>query len=392
VTDIIREVKNEYDFAVQLRRDLHRHPELGFKEKRTSQIIQQELTGLGFSVHDGIAVTGVSGLLDTGKPGPVILLRFDMDALPIYEENEVEYRSEFEGVMHACGHDGHVAIGLTTARVLQKHRSNLSGKIRFVFQPAEEGLGGAQRMVQEGILENPRADLALALHLWNEKPLGWLGITSGPVMAGAKIFKILITGKGGHGALPHETIDPVLAGSQIVTSLQSIVSRNVNPFQTAVVSVTSFTAGEAFNVIPKYATLKGTIRAFDPATMEKIVRRMQEIINGVASGMGCEANLEFEDIAPPVSNDAEVTEHVSSAVAADLPDLDIDRHFRTMVSEDMAYMLQKVKGCFIFIGSANAEKDLKYGHHHPKFDFDERALINGAAVLVSAVISLAGTK
>lgn len=387
--EIALEVKNEFDYAVRLRRDLHRHPELGFKEERTSKIIQQELSALGFFVEKGIAVTGVSGVLDTGKPGPVILLRFDMDALPIDEENEIEYRSEVEGVMHACGHDGHVAIGLTTARILQKHKSDLAGKIHFVFQPAEEGLGGAEKMIEEGILKRPQAEAALALHLWNEKPLGWVGITAGPVMAGAKIFKILITGKGGHGALPHEAIDPVLAGAHIITSLQSIVSRNINPLRTGVVSVTSFTAGEAFNVIPKTATLKGTIRAFEQQILDKIVERMREIAESVAAGLGCVADVEIEDIAVPVINDAEITQRVSSAVARDLPGLNIDRHFQTVVSEDMAYILQRVKGCYLFIGSANDKLGLNYGHHHPRFNFDEGALENGTAVLVSAVLSLA---
>lgn len=220
-------------------------------------------------MYTGLADTGVVALLEGARPGPVLLVRFDMDALSILEETGAPYASQNPGVMHACGHDGHTAIGLTVARMLHAHRDELAGAVKFVFQPAEEGLGGAERMIAEGALEDPKPELTLALHVWNEKPLGWFGVAAGPAMAGAEIFKIKVRGKGGHGAVPHLAVDPVLASAQIVAALQSIVARNVAPLQAAVVSVCTIHGGEAFNVIPQAVELAGTIRTFRAASPGK---------------------------------------------------------------------------------------------------------------------------
>ncbi len=241
--DYISEANELFDYTRSLRRDFHAHPELGFKEVRTAGIVAKELSALDLDIRTGVADTGVVAILEGKKPGPVVLLRADMDALPIVEETGAAYASQNPGVMHACGHDGHTAILLAVAKILHAHQKDLSGTIRFVFQPAEEGMGGAERMIDEGILDDPKVDIALGLHLWNEKPLGWFGISNGPEMAGAEIFKVHVRGKGGHAAAPHLSIDPVLAAAQIITTLQSIPSRNVDPLKTAVISVCTIHGG-----------------------------------------------------------------------------------------------------------------------------------------------------
>jgi amidohydrolase len=288
--------------------------------------------------------------------------------------------------MHACGHDGHTAVGLTVARLLLAHRQEMAGSVKLVFQPAEEGLGGAARMVAEGVLDYPRPDVSLALHVWNEKPLGWLGIASGPVMAAAETFYIRITGKGGHGAAPHLAIDPVLAASQVVVSLQSIVARQVSPLHTAVVSVTTIHGGEAFNVIPSQVELRGTIRTFEPEVRATVLQLFEQIVQGTAQTFGCQAEIDLQPLTPAVINDAAVTRRVLDTVRRLLPESELDQSSRTMGSEDMAVMMQAVPGCFIFVGSANPEKRLDAAHHHPRFDFDEQALSRGAALLTAAAL------
>ncbi|RPJ23995.1 MAG: amidohydrolase, partial [Chloroflexi bacterium] len=232
--DLLKEAKELFPYTQSLRRDFHRHPELGFREVRTAGIVARELEALGIEVTKGVGKTGVVGLLEGSKPGPTLLLRFDMDALPIMEETEAEYASQNQGVMHACGHDGHTAIGLTVAKILHAYRDQLAGTIKFCFQPSEEGTsgeatGGAETMMRDGLLEGPKVDMSLALHLWNEKPLGWLGITKGPIMAGADLFTVRVIGRGGHGAIPDAAVDPVVAAANMVNALQTIVSRNVAP-------------------------------------------------------------------------------------------------------------------------------------------------------------------
>ena len=317
---------------------------LGFQERRTAGIVARELSALGLEIRTGMAETGVVALIEGRQPGPVVLLRFDMDALPIQEQTGAEYASQSPGVMHACGHDGHTAIGLTVARLLHASRSEWSGTVKLVFQPAEEGLGGAKRMVAEGLLENPAPDVAFGLHLWNERPLGWIGITPGPVMSAAETFKVRLTGKGGHGAAPHLAVDPVLAAAQVVTGLQSIVSRNVAPLQTAVVSVTTIHAGEVFNVIPSQVEMQGTIRTFEPAVRQRVLRRFEQIVRGVAAAFECEAQIELTPVSGAVVNDAAVTQRVQEIARGLLPDHQISSDERTMGSEDMAYILEQVPG------------------------------------------------
>ena len=385
---IAKQAQELFPYTQMLRRDFHMHPELGFQEVRTAGIVANELRDLGLEVHTGIAETGVVALVKGQHPGPVLLVRFDMDALPVQEETGAEYASQTPGIMHACGHDGHTAIGLTVARILNAHRNQIHGTVKLVFQPAEEGIGGAKRMVEEGVLENPRPDSTLALHLWNVKPLGWLGIAPGPLMDASETFGITITGKGGHGASPHKTADPLYAAAQIVTALQSIVSRNVPPLETAVVSVTSIHSGTTFNVIPQTAELQGTIRTFNPEIRKKVLSRFREIATGVADALNCTAEVQIEDVTPAVINDPEITHRVQQVAQQLFPDAKIDTDARTMGSEDMAFMMEDIPGCYFFIGSANSARGLDAAHHHPRFDFDESALTTGAALMSAVVLDL----
>ena len=384
MVDFLPEAQALFEYTQALRRDFHRHPELGFHEVRTAGIVARELNKLGLEVTPGIAETGVLATIEGNRPGRVLLLRFDMDALPIQEQTGAPYASQNPGVMHACGHDGHTAVGLTVARLLQSHRQELPGTIKLVFQPAEEGEGGAERMLAEGILENPHADAALALHLWNEKPFGWLGVTAGPIMAAAEIIHIKVTGRGGHGAIPHLAVDPVLASAQIINALQGIVARNVSPMETAVVSVTSINAGEAFNVIPAQASLQGTIRTFSPEVRQQVLERFQQVVEGVGTAMQCQVDCQVQSISPAVVNDGGLAERVRTTARQLLPDSQIEADYRTMGAEDMAFILQKLPGCFFFIGSANPAEGLDAPHHHPRFDFDERGLVHATALMAGA--------
>lgn len=384
--DSIQAAAQLFEFTRDLRRDFHQHPELGFQEFRTAGIVARELQALGLEVTTGIAETGVVALIEGARPGPVVMLRFDMDALPILEQTGAAYASEYPGKMHACGHDGHTAVGLTVAKMLVERRQEFAGTVKLVFQPAEEGDGGAERMVKEGVLENPRPEVALALHFWNERPLGWIGVTNGPTMAASEVFKVVLTGRGGHGAAPHLAIDPVLAAAQVISALQSIVSRNVAPLQTAVVTVAMVHGGEAFNVIPPQVELQGTVRTFEKAVRETVLCRFDEIVQGVAGSLGCQAEIEMRSLTPAVVNHRPTAERVQAVARRLFPDCELGVDFATMGSEDMAFMMQDIPGCYFFIGSANAERGLNYPHHHPRFDIDESALPRAAALMTEAAL------
>ena len=388
MSDYHRLAQELFPYSQKLRRDFHMNPELGYQEVRTAGIIAQELSALGLEVTTGVADTGVVSVLEGGSPGSTVLLRFDMDALPIQEETGKAYASTKSGVMHACGHDGHVAIGLTVAQLLNHQKENLRGQAKLVFQPAEEGLGGAERMIEAGVLQNPTPEYTLALHIWNELPVGTVAIVPGPLMAGAEIFQIKLTGRGGHGALPHQTVDPVATAAQIVNALQTIVSRNVNPLQSAVVSVTRFQAGETFNVIPQTAELRGTIRTFEPQVREIVLKRFHELVNGIAQAMGCSADIQIKLLTPPVVNDVKLAEQLARSVQAKLPGAKLITAFQSMVSEDMAFMMEQVSGVYMLAGGANSDAKLDYPHHHPQFDFDESALVWASALMAVAASEL----
>ena len=368
------------------RRDLHMHPELGFQEVRTAGIVARRLRELGYEVTEGIAETGVIGFLPAQPGGKLVMLRFDMDCLPIDEQNDVEYRSQVDHHMHACGHDGHVAIGLGVATLLAQHREMLgTGGVKLLFQPAEEGGGGAQRMVDAGAMQNPQPDLSLGLHIWADLPLGVANVRSGPTMSAADEFTIEIIGKGGHGAQPHTTIDAVYVAAQMIVALHSIISRNINPEEPAVLTVGAVQAGSAHNIIAHSATLNGTIRTYAPEVRATMRQRLHEVANGVAATYGAQVDINYHDTCPAVICAEAATELVRAAASAVLgPDNVIDTE-RSMGSEDMAVLLNEVAGCYFFLGAANHAQELgMYPHHHPRFNFDEQVLPLGVAILCEA--------
>lgn len=383
------EARDLFSYTQEMRRDFHQFPELGFEETRTSQVIAKQLRELsGVEVSTGVAGTGVVALMECASSGPVVLLRFDMDALPVREETGVSYASENPGVMHACGHDGHMAIGLTVARLLHEQREHLRGTLKFVFQPAEEGLGGARKMIEEGVLENPAPDYNLALHLWNEKKLGWFGITDGPMMAASETFSLRVFGQGGHGAIPQEAIDPILASAQIINSVQSIISREVSPLDPAVITFSSISGGSTHNVIPSEVRLKGTIRSFDKEIRKVLLERFEQMTREVAEAFRCQVKLTHEVVSPVVTNQPDLSDLVRRTARELFPDLVIDDRYQTMGSEDMALMMEGIPSCYFLIGSANKAQNLTAKHHHPQFNFDERALFHGAVLMAAAVAAL----
>ncbi len=372
---------------VEVRRDLHRHPELAFQEVRTAGIVASTLTELGLEVQTGIGKTGVIGLLEGDHEGPTLLVRADMDALPILEANETDYISGEAGKMHACGHDGHTSIGLAVARMLNERRSDIHGRVKFVFQPAEEIGQGAKAMIDDGALEGPRPDFSIGLHLWNDMPVGKVAVTAGACMSAADIWQCTITGSGGHGAQPDKTIDPIVAASQIVTAVQSIVSRNVDPLDTAVVTIGAIHGGDAFNVIPPTAEIKGTIRTYRKETKQMVHQRIREICEGIAQAMGCEAKVEIISMTIAVDNDAAISDRIAGIAAGLVGEENVIRDERTMGSEDVSLFMDDIPGCYFFVGSANAERGLNYPHHHPQFDVDEAAFPIAAALLAEAAAS-----
>lgn len=368
------------------------HPELGMQEVRTAGVVAEELTRLGYQVQTGVAETGVVAWFPEKTAGNTVLIRFDMDALPLQEENKVPYRSLNDGVMHACGHDGHVAIGLGIATLLAQHKDELPGPVKLVFQPGEEGLNGAEVMVKAGLIDRigPVPKYALASHVWNEMPFGKIGLTPGPVMAASEFWDCKIKGRGGHGAAPHLAVDPTIVAAQLILGWQTIVSREVAPMDTAVISVGSLTAGKASNIIPESVLISGTIRTFDPATRIKVLKRMEEVTQGVSAAFNCKASLVLHPVTPAVINDPQVTNVVHQVASAVMGEENIEE-CRTMGSEDMAFINALVPASFLFIGSKNDEAGLNYSHHNPRFDFDERALPLAAALLISSAIELMGS-
>jgi len=370
---------------VATRRDLHQHPELGFEERRTGALVAERLQQLGYTVRTGVGKTGVLAQRDGAPKGAsrCVLVRADMDALPVEEANEVPYRSRQPGRMHACGHDGHVAIGLEVARRL--HAADLPGSLKLAFQPAEEISYGAEAMIRDGVLERPKVDAAFGLHLWNDLPTGTIGIMPGAVMASVDEFEIAIVGRGGHAAAPHQTIDPVLVAAHVVTGLQSLVSRRRNPFEEAVVSVTQLNAGHAFNVIPGRAELRGTVRTFGGKFFEQAPQLVEEAALGIAAAFGATAEVRYRRLTAPLVNDQRMTA-LMRGVAQDIVGQErVIDGIRTMGGEDMSFFLAKVPGTFAFVGSAPPGKPAS-PHHSPTFDIDEEALVIGAELLTRTVV------
>jgi len=376
------------------RRDFHEHPELAFQEVRTAGIVAERLRALGVAdVRNGIAETGITGLIHGKKTGPgrTVLLRADMDALPILEENDVEYRSQTPGVMHACGHDAHTAMLLGVTRLLMDRRDEFAGTVKVLFQPAEESPpGGAKPMIDAGVLTDPKVDAAFGLHIDQDNPVGVVELRPGPMMAAADRFHLVIRGKGGHGAKPHDSIDPIVIGAQIVTALQTLVARAVDPTQEAVVTVGTFKAGEAFNVIPDTAELGGTVRTFNAKNRDFLEARIETLARGIATAMGAAVEFTYTRGYPATVNDPAMTELVREE-AAKVVGADGVRHAPLMMgAEDFSYFLQEVPGAFWFVGSQNPERGLVWGHHHPRFDLDEAALAIGMESMVNVALRYLG--
>ena len=369
------------------RRHLHEHPELGFQEVETARFVADRLRALGVDdIRTGIAQTGATALIRGRQgPGKTVLVRADMDALPIEEENEVDYRSKQAGVMHACGHDAHTAMLLGVGRLLMERRDRFAGTVKLLFQPAEEGPGGAKPMIEAGVLNDPPVDAVLGMHMAQEAPLGVIALRAGPAMAASDGFTLVIHGKGGHGARPQSTIDPIAVGAQIVVALQTIVSREVDPTESAVVTVGAFRAGEAANVIPDTAELRATVRSFSPDVRQQLARRIEEVVRGIAGAMRAEVDFQYRFGYPPTVNDPVMTDLVRAAATELIGAERVVESPQMMGAEDFSYFLEQRPGCFFYVGSRNEERGLIWGHHHPRFDIDEEALGVGIATMTAAV-------
>ncbi len=368
--------------VVATRRDLHMHPELGFQEQRTAGIVADRLRSLGFDVHSGIAGTGVVGVLRGNKAGRAIMLRADMDALPILEENTQSYRSRNDGVMHACGHDGHVAILLGAAELIAAGRSDLPGTVCLVFQPAEEGQGGAQAMVEEGIIERFAIERAYGLHLSSKYPTGTLGFRSGPFYASSDSIEIEVLGRGGHGAAPHDTIDPILTAAGFVTSLQQIVSRNVDPLEPAVVTIGSIHGGTIHNVIPRTVRMLGTVRAFSEELRDSMPGRIERILK--ASCDAADAAYEFDYLRryPVTANDPDQTAYAETLAKGLFGEERVFAAEKLMGAEDFSFFAQRVPACFYTLGARGGPQSSN-PHHSSTFDVDEAALPTGVAMMTA---------
>ena len=391
---IRREADELLPQLVEWRRDFHRHPELGFQEVRTAGVVAAHLQALGLEVSAGVGKTGVIAMVEPdGLPedSETVLLRFDMDALPIHEETELPFASENPGVMHACGHDGHTAIGMGVAQLLTRHRNELPGRVKLVFQPAEEGLGGAMAMIEDGALEAPQPAAAYGLHLWSRLPYNQVVVQPGPLWAAADMFTLTVFGKGGHGATPHDTIDATLVACQLVVALQTIVSRNANPSDTAVVTVGALHSGNAGNVISERAVLEGTVRSFEPEVRSLLLERIDEVCTGVCQAFGARYEFELQSCVPATINSesgARVMESIANEVVGGQ---NVTRIAPMMVGEDMAEFLNRAPGCFVLVGAANPEEGFYSPHHSPTFDFEESVMPTGVALLAEAAFSQLAT-
>ena len=371
---------------VSFRRDLHSHPELAFQEERTSRLVAQRLEALGLDVSAGIAKTGVTGLIKGGATGPTLMLRADMDALPIQETSDKAYRSQTEGVMHACGHDGHTAVLVSVAGILARHREALKGQVRLVFQPAEENMGGARQMIAEGVMRDPPVDRALGFHLWNALPVGQIGVMPGVIFASVDELRLLVKGKGGHGAMPHQAVDPVTMSAQVISALQNLVSREKHPLQGAVLTIGTIHGGTAFNIIADQVEMTGTLRTFDEEVRQMFLRRIPEVMAGVCAALN--GTFEFYPVqgCPPVENDPTVTDFVCSLASSVVGEANLPSIEPSTVGDDMALFLREAPGCYFLVGSSNAAAGLDAPHHNSAFDFDEDALSIAAEILVRGAL------
>ncbi|MGE5587608.1 MAG: M20 metallopeptidase family protein [Clostridia bacterium] len=389
---------------IAVRRDLHMNPELGGEERRTAGMVASKLCELGVSVREGIGGTGVVGVIrglapGTGRsgsgpgrdssPGPCVALRADMDALPIQDCKDVDYRSRVPGVMHACGHDGHVAMLLGAAKLLSSLAREFCGSVKLLFQPAEEGPGGALPMMKEGVLSDPEVNVIVAGHLWPDLPTGVVAIRGGPVMAAADSITITIKGEGGHGAAPHRSVDAVVVAAQAISALQTIVSRQVNPVDPLVVTIGTISGGYRQNVIADQVTMSGTVRTLNPTLRKAVPDMIKRTLDGITRSAGAAFEFTYSPGYPPLANDERVAAIVAESAKKILGRRRVIEDIEpSMGGEDFAYFLQEVPGAMFMLGAGNPDKGARYPAHHPKFDFDEEAMAFGAALMVDVVLEL----
>jgi amidohydrolase len=385
MADVHQIVSEHKEQIIHTRRDLHRIPETAYTEKKTSAYVADYLTREGLDIQTEIAQYGVVGLLDTGKPGPTLMIRADMDALPLEEDTGLAFASRHKGAMHACGHDSHMAMVLGASTVFPKMKNELTGKVKFLFQPAEEGPGGAKPMIEAGVMENPTVDYAIGCHLWPQLPEGTIGVRPGPVMAAMDRFDIKIFGKAGHGAMPHLCVDALEIGTQVVNALQRIVSRHMDPMQPTVVTIGSFHAGTAFNIIPDKADLSGTTRTFDLDFWKSSQERVEKIIRGVCESMGADFELKYAFAYPPTINDDFMADVVGRCAAIVVGEENVRVPEKVMGGEDFSYFAQNAKGCFFFLGVG---REGGSPVHNPKFDFKEELMLLGVETYCRVALEL----
>tara|TARA_B100000427_G_scaffold76303_1_gene62257 strand:+ start:34521 stop:35711 length:1191 start_codon:yes stop_codon:yes gene_type:complete len=387
IGEIASQSKGIQQWIVEKRRTIHRHPELMYEEFETSKLVQNTLKDLKIPYKKDIAITGVVGTIGNGD-GPCIALRADMDALPIHEETDIDFKSEIDGKMHACGHDCHTAMLLGAARVLKENEDKINGTIKLIFQPAEEGGAGGKMMREQGVLLEPKVQQIFALHVAGTIPVGTLASKEGTLLAATSSIKIIVKGKGGHAAAPHHTNDPVVTGSKIVVELQTLVSRELSPLEPGVISITMANAGSAFNVIPSTMELQGTIRSLTVEGVSKLQTRVKEVAQSIAEANRCEAEVSFPgNDYPPTINDAECWQLGKSAAKEILGEENlIEMPDPIMGGEDFAYYTEEIPGCFSFLGVGNPDIDAVYDVHHPMFKVDEEALSLGTAIHVNTAL------
>jgi carboxypeptidase Ss1 len=394
LTDFLKEADKIEPEIVKIRREIHQNPELAYKEKATSRLVADKLKTLGLGVKTGIGGTGVMAVLECARPGKVIALRADMDALPIEELADIDFKSQVKGVMHACGHDTHVAMLLGAARLLVNHKDELAGTVKFLFQPAEEngGKGGAKPMIQAGVMANPKVDYVFGLHIDSDLNSGTLGFRGGPIMASPDTFEIKVIGRGGHGAYPHETVDPVYVAAQVIIALQGVSGRMIDPIQPFVITIGSIHSGTKENIIPDQAIMQGTLRTLDEKTRKLAKAKIAEVAKGVSKAFGAKAEVDFEKDAYPVTvNDVHVTEQAMKIVKR-IPRAKVRVREPIMGGEDFSRFLHEAPGTFYFLGNHNPAIGCVHPNHSPRFKVDEDVLKLGAASLAMLAMEFTNPK
>ncbi|HEU0025993.1 MAG TPA: amidohydrolase [Ktedonobacterales bacterium] len=385
------DVAGREERLITLRRAFHQRPELSFEERETAAEIARVLREAGWEAREGVGGTGVVGLLRGDAPGEdagkTLLVRADIDALPVQEESEHPWRSRRDGVMHACGHDGHIAIALCLAELLAARRGELHGAVKLVFQPAEERIAGALAMLADGVAREPDVDATLGLHLWTPVPVGQVSVAAGPVFSSADEVFLRVRGRGGHGAMPHLAVDPVVVAAQIIVALQTLVSREISPFHPAVITFGSIHGGAAFNIIADEVELRGSLRAYDAGDREQLRRRIGEVARGVAEAMRAEVDYEVRGGCPACVNDPEMAALVRRAAVAAVGEVNVpDGDQRQAASDDMAYFLEAAPGCYFFVGAGDPAHGIDAPHHSPRFDIAEESLAIGLETLARATL------